>query len=66
MAKTIYRELTALLSAAGFALHRKGKGSHEVCRRESDQRQVVVARTIKSHVLGNRILSAAGLPKHFK
>lgn len=66
MAKGIYRELTALLSDAGFALHRKGKGSHEVWRRERDQRQVIVARTIKSHVLGNKILNDAGLPKRFK
>jgi predicted RNA binding protein YcfA (HicA-like mRNA interferase family) len=65
MVKPLYRDLTTMLSNAGFVLHRKGKGSHEIWRRESDGRQVTVARTIKSHVLANKILKDAGLPKSF-
>jgi predicted RNA binding protein YcfA (HicA-like mRNA interferase family) len=63
--KPIYRELTTLLSEAGFVLHRQAKGSHEIWRRDSDSKQVTLARTIKSHVLANKILKDAGLPKHF-
>lgn len=65
MARGYYRELTTLLAAAHFVLHRQGKGSHEIWRRESDQLQVVVARTIESKVLANKILKDAGLPKAF-
>jgi predicted RNA binding protein YcfA (HicA-like mRNA interferase family) len=65
MVKPLYRDLTAMLSGAGFVLHRKGKGSHEMWRRESDGKQVTLARTIKSQVLANKILKDAGLPKAF-
>jgi predicted RNA binding protein YcfA (HicA-like mRNA interferase family) len=50
MVKPLYRDLTAMLSEAGFVLHRKGKGSHEIWRRQSDGKQLTLARTIKSQV----------------
>lgn len=65
MARGYYRELVALLQQAGFSLHRQGKGSHEIWRRADDGVQVVVARTIESKALANKVLKDAGLDKAF-
>ena len=60
-----YRDLTHILRANGWELHRQGRGDHEVWRLASTGKSVTVDRSIKSRHTANAVLKQAGLPKSF-
>ena len=64
MAK-LYRDLTALLKAAGCELIRQGKGSHEIWFSPVTNRTFTVPANIDNKPLANAILKQAGLSKAF-
>jgi predicted RNA binding protein YcfA (HicA-like mRNA interferase family) len=65
MAPQFDRPLLDLLKAAGCALVRQGKGSHEVWNSPITQRNFAVPVGIPSRHTANAILRQAGLPKAF-
>ena len=65
MAKTYYRQLTAILRDNGFHLERYGKGAHEIWTTKNTGRFVVVDRGVTIRHTANGILKDAGLPKAF-
>ena len=60
-----YRQLAAILLAAGCHVARSGEGSHEIWLSPVDGRHVTVPRTTKSRHTANEVLKQAGLPKAF-
>jgi predicted RNA binding protein YcfA (HicA-like mRNA interferase family) len=60
-----YRELIAILRAAGCHLVRSGKGSHEIWFSPITKRPVTVPRTTKSRHTANDVLKQAGIEKKF-
>lgn len=60
-----YRQLAAILLAAGCQLVRSGKGSHEIWLSPVNGRHVTVPRTTKSRHSAHEVLKQAGLPKAF-
>lgn len=60
-----YKDIAALLLAAGFTRLRPGKGSHEIWRHAETGKRVTVPRSTKSRHTANEILKQAGLPKAF-
>jgi predicted RNA binding protein YcfA (HicA-like mRNA interferase family) len=62
--KDFYRDLTALLSKAGWKQVVGGKGSHEKWVNEELGKAVIVPRS-KSRHTANEVLKQAGLPKAF-
>jgi predicted RNA binding protein YcfA (HicA-like mRNA interferase family) len=65
MAPQFDRPLRDLLRAAGCALVRQGKGSHEVWSSQITERNFAVPVGIPSRHTANAILRQAGLPKAF-
>jgi predicted RNA binding protein YcfA (HicA-like mRNA interferase family) len=65
MAPQFDRQLRALLKAAGCALVRQGRGSHEVWNSPITKRNFAVPVNIPSRHTANAILRQAGLPKAF-
>ena len=65
MAPQFDRALRDLLRAAGCALVRQGKGSHEIWHSPITQRNFAVLVGIPSRDTANAILRQAGLPKAF-
>lgn len=61
----LYRELTRVLTEAGWRFLRSGKGSHEIWTDPAGQRRVTVPRSTKSRHMLNEVLKQAGLPKAF-
>jgi predicted RNA binding protein YcfA (HicA-like mRNA interferase family) len=55
-----YRDVTRILSEAGWRRDSGGKGSHQKWRHAGSGRTVIVPRTTANEVLGQ-----AGLPKAF-
>ena len=64
MPKDFYREVTKILTAAGFAKVEGGKGSHERWHESETLKTVTVPRS-KSRHTANEVLKQAGLPKAF-
>ena len=64
MPSPLYRDLTALLLAAGCIKAREGKGSHEIWRTR-DGKTFTVPESIAKRHMANAILKQAGLPKAF-
>jgi predicted RNA binding protein YcfA (HicA-like mRNA interferase family) len=62
--KDFYRDLTKILTAAGFEQEEGGKGSHEKWHNTDTGRSVTVPRS-KSRHTANEVLKQAGLPKAF-
>lgn len=60
-----YRDVIALLGAAGFEFKRSGRGDHEIWWNPRTGTRVTVDRKLKSKVTANEILKDAGLPKAF-
>jgi predicted RNA binding protein YcfA (HicA-like mRNA interferase family) len=60
-----YRDLTDILRANGWELHRQGRGDHEIWRSSATAKSVTVDRSIKSRHTANAVLKQAGLPKSF-
>lgn len=60
-----YRELIAILTAAGCYLVRPGKGDHEVWFSPINNRHFTVDHGTKSRHTANESLKQAGLPKQF-
>lgn len=60
-----YRDLVALLIAAGCTFQRPGKGDHEIWLSPITGRTFSVDRGSKSRHSANEALKAAGLPKAF-
>jgi predicted RNA binding protein YcfA (HicA-like mRNA interferase family) len=65
MAPAFDRQLRELLRAAGCALVRQGRGSHEIWHSPITQRNFAVPINIPSRHTANAILRQAGLPKAF-
>jgi len=65
MAPQFDRPLRDLLLAAGCAIVRQGKGSHEIWRSPITQRNFAMPIGIPSRHTANAILRQAGLPKAF-
>ena len=65
MAPQFDKPLRDLLRAAGCALTRQGKGSHEIWHSPITQRNFAVPVGIPSRHTANAILRQAGLPKTF-
>jgi len=65
MAPQFDRELRELLRAAGCAIVRQGKGSHEIWYSPLTDRNFAVPIGIPSRHTANAILRQAGLPKAF-
>jgi predicted RNA binding protein YcfA (HicA-like mRNA interferase family) len=65
MAPTFDRALRDFLRAAGCALVRQGKGSHEIWYSPITRRNFPVPVGIVSRHTANAILRQAGLPKAF-
>jgi predicted RNA binding protein YcfA (HicA-like mRNA interferase family) len=65
MAPQFDRPLRDLLKAAGCALVRQGKGSHEVWNSPITNQNFAVPVGIPSRHTANAILRQAGLPKAF-
>ena len=65
MAPQFDRTLRDLLRAAGCALGRQGKGSHEIWHSPITKRNIAVPLGIPSRHTANAILRQAGLPKAF-
>ena len=65
MAPQFDRALRDLLRAAGCALVRQGKGSHEIWHSPITQRNFAVLVGIPSRDTANAIPRQAGLPKAF-
>ena len=65
MATQFDRTLRDLLRAAGCALVRQGKGSHEIWHSPITKRNIAVPLGIPSRHTANAILRQAGLPKAF-
>jgi predicted RNA binding protein YcfA (HicA-like mRNA interferase family) len=65
MAPQFDRALRDLLRAAGCALVRQGKGSHEIWHSPITRRNFAVPVRIPSRYTANSILRQAGLPKAF-
>jgi predicted RNA binding protein YcfA (HicA-like mRNA interferase family) len=63
MAPQFDRALRDLLRAAGCALVRQGKGSHEIWHSPITKRNIPVPVGIASRHTANAILRQAGLPK---
>jgi predicted RNA binding protein YcfA (HicA-like mRNA interferase family) len=59
-----YRDVTRILSEAGWRRDNGGKGSHQKWRHAESGRTVIVPRT-KSRHTANEVLRQAGLPKAF-
>jgi predicted RNA binding protein YcfA (HicA-like mRNA interferase family) len=59
-----YRDVTRILSEAGWRRDIGGKGSHQKWRHAESGRTVIVPRT-KSRHTAHEILRQAGLPKAF-
>lgn len=64
MPKDFYRELSKLLTDAGWSRVDGGKGSHEKWVQARGGRIVIVPRS-KSRHTANEVLKQAGLPKVF-
>lgn len=64
MPDDFYREVTRILTGAGWRRTEGGKGSHQKWRHPENGRTVIVPRT-KSRHTANEILRQAGLPKVF-
>ena len=62
---SFYRDLTKILTEAGFELLRSGKGDHEIWINALVGKKVTVDAGIKSRHTANEILKKAGLPKAF-
>lgn len=60
-----YRDLVAILRAAGCTFMRPGKGDHEVWWSPVTGKPFTVDRGTKSRHTANVSLKAAGLPKAF-
>jgi predicted RNA binding protein YcfA (HicA-like mRNA interferase family) len=60
-----YRDVIALLRAAGYELKRQGRGDHEIWWNPQTGIRVTVDRKLKSRFTANGILKEAGLPKSF-
>jgi len=58
-------EVRRQLKAAGYALHRFGKGDHQIWRHDVTGVTVTVDTRIKSRHSANQTLKQAGLPKAF-
>ncbi|MEM1087410.1 MAG: type II toxin-antitoxin system HicA family toxin [Pseudomonadota bacterium] len=65
MASGYYRQLIALLTAAGCTFVRSGKGDHEIWYSPITERNFAVDRGCKKRHTANAILKQAGLPKAF-
>jgi len=65
MAPQFDRALRDLLRAAGCALVRQGKGSHEIWQSPITERRFPVPVGIVSRHTANGVLEQAGLPKAF-
>ena len=65
MAPQFDRPLRELLTKAGCALVRHGRGSHEIWRSPITGRSFAVPIGIPSRYTANAILRQAGLPKAF-
>jgi predicted RNA binding protein YcfA (HicA-like mRNA interferase family) len=59
------RELRKLLTDAGCAFHRQGKGDHEIWYSPLSERYFTVDGEILSRHTANAVLKQAGLPKQF-
>lgn len=59
------RRLRTLLSAAGYELHRRGRGDHDIWRHPTEGAPVTVPVNIDSRHTANEILKSCGLPKAF-
>ena len=64
MPEDCYRDITRLLSAAGWAKVTGGKGSHEKWQHLQTGHVVIVPHS-KSRHTANEVLKQAGLPKAF-
>jgi predicted RNA binding protein YcfA (HicA-like mRNA interferase family) len=62
---SLYRDLTILLSKAGFELLRSGKGDHQIWQNKKSGAKVTVDAGIGSRHTANEVLKKAGLPKAF-
>jgi predicted RNA binding protein YcfA (HicA-like mRNA interferase family) len=60
-----YRDVVALLRAAGFEFKRQGRGDHEIWWNPRSALRVTVDRKLRSKITANEILKDAGLPKAF-
>jgi predicted RNA binding protein YcfA (HicA-like mRNA interferase family) len=65
MAGNLYPDLTRQLRAAGWTLHRQGKGAHEIWKNADKSKSVTVPKAIRKRHTANAILKQAGLPKAF-
>jgi predicted RNA binding protein YcfA (HicA-like mRNA interferase family) len=63
MVDGLYHEVVGRLKKAGYRFHRQAKGSHELWKSRESGQIVLVARSLKSAHLANKILRSAGLPK---
>jgi predicted RNA binding protein YcfA (HicA-like mRNA interferase family) len=67
--KCTFREFIEIIRSHGFVLHREGRGSHAIWRRQAGAEVYLV--TVAAHHLGDEILPAtlnamirqSGLPK---
>jgi predicted RNA binding protein YcfA (HicA-like mRNA interferase family) len=59
-----YRDLVALLRAAGFMFKRQGRGDHKIWWNPQSGLRVT-DRKLRSKITANEILKDAGLPKAF-
>lgn len=55
-----YADVRTILRDLGFALHRQGKGSHEIWKNYADGRSVTVPRHLKSRHTANEIMKQIG------
>jgi hypothetical protein len=62
---SLYRDLTAILRAAGCEMRRQDKGSHEVWFSPITRKTFSVPANIRSHRLANEILKQAGVAPAF-
>ena len=60
-----YRDLTRLLTDAGFSHFISAKGDHEIWLNQKSGDKVTVDAGISSRHTANEILKKAGLPKAF-
>ncbi len=62
---SLYREVTRMLSQAGYDYLRPGKGDHQVWQHKESGKKVVVDASINSRHTANAVLKQARLPKSF-
>jgi predicted RNA binding protein YcfA (HicA-like mRNA interferase family) len=60
-----YRDLIALLRAAGYEFKRQGRGDHEIWWNPVTRVNLTIDKKLRSRITANEILKDAGLPKAF-